>query len=29
VETGGVKDPDKIRALLKEVRRLDDELDQN
>ena len=29
VETGGVKDPDKIRALLMEVRRLDDELDQN
>jgi phosphoribosylanthranilate isomerase len=29
VETGGVKDPDKIRALLKAVRRIDDELDQN
>ncbi len=29
VETGGVKDPDKIRALLMTVRRLNDEFDQS
>jgi phosphoribosylanthranilate isomerase len=29
VETGGVKDPDKIRALLRAVRRMENELDQN
>jgi phosphoribosylanthranilate isomerase len=29
VETGGVKDLDKIRALLRAVRRVDDELDQS